>query len=356
ELVGVMKDLDAGIFEIANEEVGRDPKNQREYHERLRDLAVDSGRPVTYGMFGSRRAPDVWPQYFDLLEETAQAGGKMFIQVHSRALNVLMSFETRMPFDNYPVWKEMRKKSLAEQEAALRDPEMKAALIASAKGDSPDPKKAAGPEIRRPDYNWLLVMDSIAGLHKTVAELAEERGKDPVEVMIDVVLENDMKVFFRQPIFNEDQDNVLTMMKHPRSVVTFSDSGAHVSQIMDSSLQTHVLSHWVREKNAFSLEDAVHMLTAQPAKAWGFIDRGLLKEGMAADVIVFDADKVAPTMPEVKHDLPAGARRLVQKAEGISITIVNGEVLMRDGEHTGAYPGKLLRGPLAENSEVSAVA
>jgi N-acyl-D-aspartate/D-glutamate deacylase len=356
ELVGVMKDLDAGIFEIANEEVGRDPKNQREYHERLRDLAVDSGRPVTYGMFGSRRAPDVWPPYFDLLEETAQAGGKMFIQVHSRALNVLMSFETRMPFDNYPVWKEMRKKSLAEQEAALRDPEMKAALIASAKGDSPDPKKAAGPEIRRPDYNWLLVMDSIAGPHKTVAELAEERGKDPVEVMIDVVLENDMKVFFRQPIFNEDQDNVLTMMKHPRSVVTFSDSGAHVSQIMDSSLQTHVLSHWVREKNAFSLEDAVHMLTAQPAEAWGFNDRGLLKEGMAADVIVFDADKVAPTMPEVKHDLPAGARRLVQKAEGISITIVNGEVLMRDGEHTGAYPGKLLRGPLAANTETTAVA
>ncbi len=356
ELVGVMKELDAGIFEIANEEVGRDPENQREYHERLRNLAVDSGRPVTYGMFGSRRAPDVWPPYFDLMEETAQAGGKMFIQVHSRALNVLMSFETRMPFDNYPVWKEMRKKPLAEQEAALRDPEMKAALISSAKGDNPDLRKAAGPEIRRPDYNWLLVMDSIAGPHKTVAELAEERGKDPVEVMIDVALENNMKVFFRQPIFNEDQDNVLTMMKHPRSVVTFSDSGAHVSQIMDSSLQTHVLSHWVREKNAFSLEEAVHMLTAQPAEAWGFSDRGMLKEGMAADVIVFDADKVAPTMPEVKHDLPAQARRLVQKAEGISITIVNGEVLMRDGEHTGAYPGKLLRGPLAGNPEAAAVA
>ena len=171
-----------------------------------------------------------------------------------------------------------------------------------------------------------------------------------------MALENNLKVFFRQPIFNEDQDHVLEMMKHPRSVVTFSDSGAHVSQIMDSSLQTHVLAHWVREKGALTLEEAVHMLTSQPAEAWGFEDRGLLKEGMAADVIVFDADRIAPLMPVVKHDLPAGARRLVQKAEGISITIVNGEVLMRDGEHTGIYPGKLLRGPLATKTETTAVA
>jgi len=356
ELVGVMTELDAGIFEIANEEVGRDPANQREYHQRLRDLAVKSGRPVTYGMFGSRRAPDVWRPYFDLTEETARAGGKMFIQAHSRALNVLMSFETRMPFDKYPVWKEIRQKSLAEQEAALRDPETRAALVASARGDDPDPKKAAGPEIRRPNYDWLLLMDTIEGPHKTVSQLAEELGMDPVDAMIEVALQHKLKVFFRQPIFNEDQDNVLEMMKHPNSVVTFSDSGAHVSQIMDSSLQTHVLSHWVRDKGALTLEEAVHMLTEQPARAWGFDDRGRLKTGLAADIIIFDAERIAPLMPEVKYDLPAGARRLVQKAAGISHTIVNGEVLMRDGEHTGAYPGKLLRGPLARTAEPRAAA
>ena len=139
-------------------------------------------------------------------------------------------------------------------------------------------------------------------------------------------------------------------MKHPRSVVTFSDSGAHVSQIMDSSLQTHVLAHWVREKQALTLEEAVHMLTQQPADAWGFNNRGLLKEGFAADVIVFDPDTVEPLMPVVKTDLPAGAKRLVQKAKGISFTVVNGEILMRDGEHTGVYPGQLIRGPLAEVS------
>ena len=230
---------------------------------------------------------------------------------------------------------------------------MRAKLVAAASGDNPDQQKAVGAEMRRPDYNWLLVMDTVQGPHKTVAELAEARSVDPVEVIMDVALEHHMKVFFRQPLFNEDQDHVLEMMKHPRSVVTFSDSGAHVSQIMDSSLQTHVLSHWVREKGAFTLEEAVHMLTSEPAEAWGFEDRGLLKEGMAADIIVFDADRVAPLMPEVKYDLPAGARRLVQKAEGIAVSIVNGQVLMRNGEHTGVYPGKLLRGPLAQTAQVA---
>lgn len=350
ELVGVMGDLGAGIFEIAAEDVGRDPKAQREYHERLRDLAVDTGRPVTWGIFSSRRAPEVWPPYMDLLEETAQAGGKMFAQVHSRSLSVLLSFETRLPFDGFPVWKEMRQKPLAEQEALLRDPQMRARLVEAANGQNPNQKKAVGAEMRLPNYNWLEVMETVAGPHRSIASIAEETGRNPVEVMIDIALEHNLKVFFRQPIFNENQDHVIEMMKHPRSVVTFSDSGAHVSQIMDSSLQTHVLSHWVREKGAITLEEAVKMLTLEPAEAWNFNDRGLLKEGYVADILVFDADRVEPLMPVVKTDLPAGAKRLVQKAEGISFTIVNGEVLMRDGEHTGAYPGQLLRGPLAQKA------
>lgn len=346
ELVGVLGDLDAGIVEIANEEVGRDPEAQREYQVRLRDLALESGRPLTFGMFSSRRAPDIWPGYYNLLDETAAMGGRMFIQAHSRALNVLMSFETRLPFDKFPVWKELRKKSLAEQEAGLRDPQLRAKLVEAANGNHME-KQGVGAEMRRPDYDWLFVMDSIKGPHRSVAEIARERGLDPVDAMIELALAHKLKLFFRQPLFNEIDDHVLQMMRHPRSVVTFSDSGAHVSQIMDSSLQTHVLSHWVRERQAFTLEDAVRMLTLVPATAWGFHDRGLLRVGMVADMIVFDPERVAPLMPEVRRDLPAGARRLVQKAEGIAATVVNGKVLMRNGEHTGVYSGQLLRGPLA---------
>jgi N-acyl-D-aspartate/D-glutamate deacylase len=182
-----------------------------------------------------------------------------------------------------------------------------------------------------------------------VAEIARERGVDPVEAMIQLALERDLRCFFVQPLANENLDHVLEMMRHPRSVVTFSDSGAHVSQIMDSSLQTHVLAYWVRARRALALEEGVRMLTLEPAMAWGLHDRGLLREGLAADIVVLDPDVVAPEMPEVVNDLPAGARRLRQKASGFRASIVNGQVVLRAGAHTGAYPGRLLRGPLARS-------
>ena len=166
----------------------------------------------------------------------------------------------------------------------------------------------------------------------------------PVELMIELALQKDLKQFFCQPAANENQEHVLEMMKHPRSVVTFSDSGAHVSQIMDSSLQTHVLSHWVREQGALTLEAAVRELTYVPATHWGMHDRGMIREGLNADLIVFDPDTVAARMPEVVHDLPSGATRLKQVADGIKHSIVNGEVFLTDNEHTGAASGRLFRG------------
>ncbi len=345
DLVGVMGEMNAGIFEIAGEDTGRDPERQRDYLDRLRDLAVDTGRPVTWGMFSSRRAPDLWRPYFDLLDETAAAGGRMFAQVHSRSLNVLLSFKSQLPFDRLPVWRELRTLPLDEQKGALRDPDTRRRLVEAA--GKPDRRVAIGAEVRRPDYNWLFAMDTASGPHRSIAEIAHERHLDPVEAMIELALEKDLDQFFLQPIANEDQDHVLEMMRHPRSVVTFSDSGAHVSQIMDSSLQTHVLSHWVREKQALTLEEGVRMLSFEPASNWGLAGRGLLRPGFAADITIFDPERIAPEMPEVATDLPAGAKRLKQRATGIAATIVNGEVVLRDGEHTGALPGQLVRGPLA---------
>src|SRR2546426_386678 len=227
----------------------------------------------------------------------------------------------------------------------LRDPETRRRLIAGAH-ETPD-RRALGTEARPFPYEWIFLYDDVAGPHRTVAEIARERGVDPAEAMIDLALERDLERFFIHPVANEDQDTVLEMMRHPRAVVTFSDSGAHVSQIIDSSLQTHLLSHWVRAKQAFTLERAVRMLPLVPATHWGFAARGLVREGFAADLIVFAPDTISRELPEVVNDPPAGARRLVQRARGIAATIVNGEVLLRDGKHTGALPGQLLRGPLA---------
>jgi N-acyl-D-amino-acid deacylase len=347
-LVGVMGDLNAGIFELAGEGVDRsldDPDGVRDYHRRLRDLAVETGRPITFGLFGRREAPGLWRRYVELIDETAAAGGRMFPQVHSRALAVVLSFKTQTPFDRLPVWRALRALPLAEQKARLRDPALRPRLVEAAREKAQG--KAIGTEARPAVFDWIFVMDTVEGPHRSLSEVARERGCDPVEAMIDLALARDFDLFFLQPIANEDQDVALELMRHPRAVVTFSDSGAHVSQLMDASLQTHLLSHWVRRRQAFTLEQAVRMLTLVPATYWGFADRGLVREGFAADLVVFDPDTIAPEMPEVVHDLPAGARRLVQRCRGVAATVVNGEVLLREGKHTGALPGRLLRGPLA---------
>ena len=347
QLVGVMGEMNAGIFEIASESPLNTPEELLDYQMRLKDLAVDTGVPITYGQFSRRDNDDIWRSYLALADETAQAGGRMFIQTHSRALNLVLSFETYMPYDKLPVWCDMRQLPLAEQAAALRDPAMRRKLVDAANQQADDGGKGIGPEARSANYDHLYVMDSGMPPYRTVAELAREMRKDPTEVVMDLALEKDMKQFFLQPIANDNQDHALELIRHPRTVVTFSDSGAHVSQIMDSSLQTHLLGYWGREKHAFTLEEAVRQLTFVPASFWGINNRGLLREGYAADVVVFDPDRIAPMLPELVYDLPAGARRLKQKSAGIAATVVNGEVLMRHNEHTGALPGQLIRGPLA---------
>jgi N-acyl-D-amino-acid deacylase len=346
-LVGVMGDMNAGIFELAGEGVDRDPNNPgiADYHRRLRELAVETGRPITFGLFSRRDAPEAYKAYVKLLEDTAAQGGRMTAQVHSRALSAVLSYKTQLPFDRLPVWRELRALPLDEQKRRLRDPELRKKLVTAAK--ERDDRKALGTEARPAVYEWIHVMESVHGKHRSVSEIAQQRGVDPVEAMIDLGLETDMEVFFLQPIANENQEIALELIKNPRTVVTFSDSGAHVSQLMDASLQTHLLAHWVREKQALTLEEAVRMLSFDTATMWGFSDRGLVREGMAADFVVFDPDTIAAEMPEVVNDLPAGARRLIQRCRGVAATVVNGEILLRDGKHTGALPGKLLRGPLA---------
>jgi len=162
--------------------------------------------------------------------------------------------------------------------------------------------------------------------------------------MIDLVLENEDQMFV-QPLVNEEPAHVLGMLKHPRTLATFSDSGAHVCQEMGSSLQTHMLSYWVRAKQAFTLEEAIRKLTFDNASAWELHDRGLVRAGYQADLVLFDERAVRPAMPKVETDLPGGARRLVQKAEGIAAVVVNGQVTIERGQPTGNLPGQLLRGP-----------
>ena len=188
------------------------------------------------------------------------------------AFDVRRQRNVSMPFDRLPVWRELRALPLEQQKARLRDPELRRRLVEAAR--ERDERRPIGAEARLGSYEWIFVMDTPEGPYRSVAAVARERGLDPVEAIIDLALEKDLDRFFLQPIANENQEHALELMKHPRTVVTFSDSGAHVSQIMDASLQTHLLSYWVRARQALPLEQAVRMLSFEPATHWGFADRG----------------------------------------------------------------------------------
>ncbi|HVC60763.1 MAG TPA: amidohydrolase family protein [Acetobacteraceae bacterium] len=347
-LVGAMAELDAGIFQVGPD-VSSGPA-QRVFLDRLRQVALDSGRPVMFGTISTRQgeAPNSYRYQLDYLDRSVAAGARMFGQTTTKSINAIFALKSYLPFDALPHWKQLRALPLQEQQRLMADPAMRQQLVADE--DSMRPRDnvfqgggAATTDPRKPDYANLFAMRDVEWNDPTVAALAAERGKHPVEVMLDLMLTNEDQVFV-QPLVNEGRDDVLDMLRHPWTLTTFSDSGAHVCQEMGSSLQTHMLSYWVRARQAFTLEQAVRKLTFDNAAAWELNDRGLVRTGFAADLVLFDEHTVRPTMPVVEADLPGGARRLVQKAEGIAATIVNGQVAFENGVATGACGGQLLKG------------
>jgi N-acyl-D-amino-acid deacylase len=331
-LVGIVARESNGCFQLAPETHHYDPDGMADYERRLRELALSTGVTVSYGVIGGKNTR--------FIDETVALGGSMYGFTHCRGVSEVQSFRTHLRFDVLPEWQGMRGKPLDEQRRLLQEPEVRARLVHAAhhgdygnlRGDSSKPK-----------YDKLQVMQSPYLPNPSVQDLAEQRGVDPVELMIDLALEKDFDVFFQQFFSPETDEQMIALLRNPNTAMTFSDSGAHVGAIIDSSIQSHLLAYWVRERGLLTLEEAIQMMTSRPAKIWKLNDRGLLREGYAADITIFDPDTVAPSLPSVAYDLPGGSRRLFQKAEGYKATVVNGQIFMRDGEPTQARAGQLLR-------------
>ena len=350
-LAAVMGRLNAGILQLGPDVASG--AAQRAFLEELGRVSMDTGRPVMFGAVALKQGdrPNHWQYQMDWMDRVSEGGGRAWGQGTTRSINAIFTLKAYLPFDALPSWKELRQRPLGVQKAGFRDPELRARLVAEEASMKPRGTEfqgggAATTDPRKPDYANLFPMFGVKWDEPSIEEIARERSCNPVEAMIDLMLENEDLVFV-QPLMNNDPDDVLGLLRHPRTLATFSDSGAHVCQEMGSSLQTHMLSYWVRDRQAFTLEEAVRKLTFENASAWNIADRGLLRTGMAADILVFDEAAVKPCLPTVEHDLPGGERRLVQKAEGIDATIVNGEVTLEGGESTGAVPGGVIRGPLA---------
>jgi N-acyl-D-aspartate/D-glutamate deacylase len=342
-LVLAMGDEGSGVFQFVEDPPSQEERNERD--ARIIALAVESGVPFAIGATGSN------PRALALIDATAEAGGRMVGLTHCRGIGTVSSFRTQLPFDSLPEWREVRELAFDQLRIALQDPSVRGRLVRAAHQGTYG--KALGGSARPPDFERMQVLTRPVPPHQTVGEGARARGVDPVEFMIDLALASDFDQLFVQTNSPFDHDAVRAVMKHPRTVMSFSDSGAHVSQMSDCSIYTHFLAHWVRDREDFTLDEAVRMLTLAPARAWGFHDRGLIREGMVADLNVFDPSAVGPEMPRVVRDLPAGAPRLRQTAAGFLATIVAGEIVHSRGQHTGALPGSLIRGPLAPRSSAS---
>lgn len=330
-LVRVVGDAGGGAFQFVEDPLEGDDEIAR----RNVQIALAAETGVTFTIAAMKRPA------LPTLDQAAAAGARFVGVCHPRGIGAMSSFRTQLPFDRLPVWRELRALPLDEQLRQLHDADVVADLVRAARESTF--AEAFGAEARPPEFDRMRVMDSAVPPTPTVAEVARDRGVDPVECMIQLARETDLDQFFVQTFAPFDDAEVAEVLRHRHVVMGFSDSGAHVSQMSDASIQTHLLAHFVRARGEFTFEEAVRMMTLAPARAWGFHDRGMVREGLVADLNVIDPATVAPAMPTVVHDLPGGETRISQKSVGIAATLVRGRVTVRDGDHTGEFPGEVVR-------------
>ena len=313
----------------------------------LRRIVERSGRPLSFSLVQSPIHPDAYLTLLGALEGAVASGLSMKAQVAARPVGVLLGLElTVNPFTHYPLYREIAGLSLAARAARLADPEFRARLIASPPEGGVRGMQGAwhrmhpmGPS---PDYEPTP--------RSTLAAMAAERGVSPEAVALDHMLEGGGRGMLYVPFLNYAEGNLdpaRIMLAHADTVPGLSDGGAHVGMICDGSFPTTMLTHWTRDRTRgpkLALEQVVRMQTRDTAAAVGLHDRGLIAPGYRADLNVIDYDNLTLHAPQVAYDLPAGGRRLIQRASGYAATVVAGAVTYRDGVATGALPGRLVRG------------
>jgi N-acyl-D-aspartate/D-glutamate deacylase len=277
---------------------------------------------------------------FDSLKRTAELTKKKCLpQVMPTPLTLQFTLhEPPISFSNMPVWKQVFGLEPEAQMRIYRDPAFRQQY-----------KTELVDWMRFPWDRTEIALTASPGLKslvgKTVQQIADERGQDPIDVFLDLSVEDNLKIRFNTRLFNVDHEKVGTLITDSRTLLGLSDAGAHIDVFCTADYCTHLLGTWVRELKVLSLERAVQRITAEPADFFGIRDRGRLAVGLAGDVVLFDPETVASSKrPEFVNDFPGKLARLVSRAEGIRYTIVNGQVLLENGATTSAArPGKVLR-------------
>jgi N-acyl-D-aspartate/D-glutamate deacylase len=317
----------------------------------LRRIVERSGRPLSFSLVQSPREPEQWKRLLSLLDEACAAGLPIKAQVAGRPVGILFGLElTLNPFSHHPSYREISRRPLAERVATLRDPSFRARLLAE-ESTARRGFAASRPRAFHLMYPLSEGFDYEPPRDGTIAARAAARGTTPEELALDHMLTNDGRGMLYLPFLNYADgslDPSYAMLTHPEAVPGLSDGGAHVGMICDGSFPTSNLVHWTRERTRgpkLPLSRMVRAQTWDTARAVQLLDRGRIAPGYRADLNVIDYDALALLPPVVAHDLPAGGRRLLQRARGYVATIVAGQITYQDGEPTSALPGKLVRGP-----------
>ena len=337
-----------GVFESAPrfEAAGPDFAGGRHEIEVLGEITRRSGRPSTFGLVYSARKPEMSDLVLGYVSDQNAAGGLLRPQTTCRAIGVVLGIQHRTPWDRAgQTWRSLRGLTVAEKLAVIRDPATRNQLVAEANASHDQSTGIANSLV---DLSRLYLLDAVnpnyrIGPDDTLDAQAAAAGVSPVELFLDATDRSGGTVMLSLPILNQDFDAIERMLSHDSIVMGLADAGAHVGQIMDSSQPTFFLSHWVRDSGFFGIEEGVRRITSDTADLFGLIDRGRLQAGRYADVNVIDLEHLSLSGPEYVYDFPGGAGRYIQRGAGYSATLVNGEVFMRDGEHTGALAGRTLR-------------
>jgi len=362
ELTGIALGMAAagkGVLQVVS-----DFNDPAEEFAMLRRVVEASGRPLSFSLLQSPRDPEQWRDMLRYMSDAKAAGLQMRAQVATRPVGVLFGLElTANPFSTYPAYREIAKLPLAERVARLRDPDFRARLLA----EEPDSGRAPG---LSPARAWdriypmgLESPDYEPTPDHSIAAIAAERGGDPRAIALDHMLDGGAghgRGMLYLPLLNYAQntlDPAYQMLQHDCVVPGLSDGGAHVGMICDGSFPTTNIVHWTRDRTRgpkLSLEKMVRGQCRDTAETVGLFDRGVVQPGYRADLNVIDYDRLKLMAPQVAYDLPTGGRRLIQRAEGYTATVVAGQVTYRDGVPTGALPGRLLRGAQAAPARLAA--
>jgi N-acyl-D-aspartate/D-glutamate deacylase len=340
ELACALGEINQGAVQISRGSLGVSVP-MRETVRLFDEISSRSGRPVIWQSIAHRwDKPNEWRQLLDLAKESLERGVQSYPLCNARLFNNRLTMKNAQVFDDLPTWKTILFLPLEARIAAIRDPETRRKM----RYEAVEEKKSSRFS-RRWDLVYMIKAATPANKHlekKSVAEIAKLRNQDVIDAFLDLSLEEGLDTEFQTSSTNGDEQAVAEIIRSPFTLVGQSDAGAHLIYDAGFGYATRLLGYWIREKNVMSLEEGVRKLTFMVASIFGLRDRGLIRPGMAADLVLFDPATIRECEPEMVQDLPANEKRFIQKAVGIEMTLVNGEVLVSQGEHMGSLPGRVL--------------